>query len=60
MIWPAKPSYSNPIVAVVGFEVLEIFNFTLLNGEITDLLRFVDGSEKKFEPDAVSEAVLWW
>jgi hypothetical protein len=37
------------------------FNFTLLNGEKTKIDS--DGvvlSEKRFDPDAVKRAVIWW
>ncbi len=36
LIWPAEPSYNNPIVAVVFNDKFFSFNFTLLNGVKTN------------------------
>jgi hypothetical protein len=60
LIWPAEPSYNNPIVAVEGNDWDECFNFTLLNGEKTNLDTDCELTEERFDPDKVKKVELWW
>ena len=61
LIWPAEPTYNNPIIDVKGKDGEVSFNFILQNVDKCNLsIGVYDLSEMMFDPDEVKKAVLWW
>lgn len=60
LVWPQKPDYHNPIVAICHKAQYTRFNFKLRNGESTNINSDVELQVETFDPDRVSTVVLWY
>ena len=61
MIWPEKPDYNNPIVAILNENHDYYFNFRLKNGEKASANDFgMDMVSHKIDPDDIKTIVGYY
>lgn len=58
LVWPADPSYHNPITLISNEKKYNVFNFELHNHDKTDLAcdGYKNMKNSKIDPDCVEKA----